>query len=241
MQGQAEILSLLRLMRPQQSVFHKIRVGTKGDGGYVLPNDLQDISAVISLGIGGNASFDHYFAERSVPIFQYDHTIEGPPITHENFHFHKIEWAGADGPNSASLENMLLRHNLLENNDIILKFDTEGAEWNAFGHLQDNSLKYFRIIVCELHSLHHLQKIEFLQNARNVLMRLTRDHTVVHLHANNCCGITLIEGVPVPTVVELTLLRNDRSDFSTSKAPIPGPLDYPSMSDRPDIVLTPFS
>jgi hypothetical protein len=63
---------------------------------------------------------------------------------------------------------------------------------------------------------------------------------VVHLHANNCCGFSLIEGVPVPAVLELTLLRKDRSTFSPCDDPIPGPLDYPNMNDRPDLVLRSF-
>ena len=52
--------------------------------------------------------------------------------------------------------------------------------------------------------------------------------------------LSIIEGIPLPAVIELTLLRNDRSKFSLSKSPIPGPLDFPNMKDRPDLILNPF-
>jgi hypothetical protein len=238
---QNEVLTLMKLLRPYRSNYRKIRLGTSGDGGYVLPDDIGGISAVLSIGVGVDVSFDESFALKGVPIFQYDHTVDGPPVVNEHFHFHKIAWGPADDPNTSTLQTMISRHGLLNNFDSILKFDTEGAEWSAFGDASADQLKHFRIITCELHGLNSLYNPEFLVECRQLMRRLTQNHTVVHLHANNCCGMTLIEGVPVPAVVEVTLLRNDRSSFAVSIDPIPGPLDFPSMADRPDFVLTAFS
>jgi hypothetical protein len=36
----------------------KRRVGAEGDGGYICPDAFEDVDGVISVGIGGDASFD---------------------------------------------------------------------------------------------------------------------------------------------------------------------------------------
>lgn len=241
MPGQIDVLSVLRMMLPQRSRFPKIRLGSLADGAYVLPDDLDGITDVLSIGVGGEVSFDLALAERGATIHQYDPTVPGPPVAHERFHFHAEAWSHQDGDGCISLGGMMERHGLFRSNDLILKFDTEGAEWQSFRSVTVEQLKHFRIIACELHGLHNLMHTHVWEEVRYLLTLLTHHHTVVHLHANNCCGIHMLDGVPVPAVVELTLLRNDRSDFTPSDEPIPGPLDYPNMSDRPDIVLRAFS
>lgn len=229
------------MLRPLQSRFRKVRIGSLADGGYVLPDDLDGISDLLSIGIGEEVSFDVHFARTGVPVYQYDPTVPGPPVSHERFVFHKTAWAPQDDANGKTLASMIRDHGLSGTADAILKFDTEGAEWACMHAMSADLLKHFRIIACELHGFNSLGNPALLAQVRQTLNVLTRHHTVVHLHANNCCGISLVEGVPVPAVVELTLLRNDRSDFHPSLEAIPGPLDFPNMPDRPDLVLNPFA
>jgi len=237
---QSEIISITKKLKPFNSEFKKIRIGTLGDGGYVLPNDLLSISSLLSIGIGSEVSFDLHFAKLGVPIYQYDPTVEAPPISHPNFEFHKIAWGEVNNDSTRTLETMNKIHRLDETHDAILKFDTEGAEWNTIPFIDINILKNYRIIVCELHGMSSIGNDTFRKTVEKTMKILTNSHTVVHLHANNCCGIHIVEGIPIPAVVELTLLRNDRSDFSTYQSPIPGPLDFPSMRDRPELILSPF-
>jgi hypothetical protein len=240
MSSQAKILSLLQHIQPRNSTFAKTRIGSLGDGGYVLPNDLCGISHVLSIGIGNEVSFDLHFAELGVPVYQYDPSVAGSPVPHSKFDFNRCAWGEVDSEQSITLNRMLDTHGLTQTNDAILKFDVEGAEWPAMRVVSVDMLKHFRVIVCELHALNNLANAAFLDQARELFTVLTAHHTVVHLHANNCCGMSLVEGIPVPAVLELTLLRNDRSKFSPCLDAIPGPLDYPNMTDRPDLVLNPF-
>ena len=240
MTTQTDILAVSKLLRTHNSKFPKIRIGSLGDGGYVLPDDLSNLSSVLSIGIGYEDSFDLHFAKQGIPIYQYDHTVESAPAQHENYHFNKMAWGSEDTPTSCSLQSMIMQHGLTKTNDAILKFDTEGAEWDSIPKTNSDIFKYFRIIVCELHGLTSIANSNFREQVRQTLQLLLQHHTLVHLHANNCCGIGLVEGVPLPAVVELTLLRNDRSVFTPSSDPMPGPLDFPNMLDRPELILSPY-
>jgi hypothetical protein len=238
MTNQSEVLSIIKMIRPKKSTFRKVRIGSLSDGGYVLPDDLDGIDSLLSLGVGDEVSFDLHFLKKGIPVYQYDPTIDSSPSDNaDSFIFHKIAWASHDSIGGRSLSSMVQQHEIFNSDRGILKFDTEGAEWECIPTTSEHTLKHFRIIVCELHGLNSLGNGELRRKIRETLGLLTRNHTVMHLHANNCCGITLVEGVPVPAVVELTLLRNDRSEFTTCNEAIPGPLDYPNMNDRADLVL----
>lgn len=232
---QVQILSLLKMLAPQDPEMTKIRVGSCGDGGYVLPDDLNFIDNVLSIGIGNEDSFDYFFADKKIPVTQYDHTVDGAVHSHEFYKFNKISWDSVDADNSRTLETMMQLGNLKLSCNGILKFDVEGAEWECIPKINPDLLKHFRIIVCELHGLTSVNNNEHREIVRKTLEILTSNHTVVHLHANNCCGISVIEGIPIPAVVEITLLRNDRSKFTPTKSTIPGPLDFPNMADRPEL------
>jgi len=237
---QSEILSIMKMLAPNDPEMGKVRVGSLGDGGYVLPNDLDDIESVLSIGIGDEDSFDLHFAKKNIPVFQYDHTVESAASAHNNYYFHKIAWDPIDSESTRSLATMIKAHGIDKSQNGILKFDTEGAEWDCMPDISSEILQHFRIIICELHGLTSIGNYKHLETVRKTLQLLTRHHTAVHLHANNCCGLSIVEGIPIPAVIELTLLRNDRSNFKPSTSPIPGPLDFPSLNDRPDLVLTPF-
>ncbi len=238
---QTEVLAVSRMLKPFKCTYRKVRVGSLGDGGYVLPDDLSNINSLLSIGIGSEVSFDLHFAQLGVPIFQYDPTVEGPPVNHPNFQFHKIAWGAEDNEATRTLAAMNQIHSFNQTHDAILKFDTEGAEWDTLPHIHPDILKSYRIIVCELHGMTSIGNDQFRKVVEKTLRVLTQSHTVIHLHANNCCGISVVEGVPIPAVVELTLLRNDRSEFTPCTDPIPGPLDFPNMSERPDLILNPYA
>ena len=77
---QSEILSLLKMLAPNDPEMGKVRVGSLGDGGYVLPDDLDQIDSVLSIGIGNEDSFDLHFAKKNIPIIFYFNGV------HEDYH-----------------------------------------------------------------------------------------------------------------------------------------------------------
>lgn len=232
------IKAVLKSMQPMDCQQGKVRIGSLGDGGYVLPNDLEGIDQVVSIGIGSEVSFDLAFAQRGARIVQFDHTVEAPPQTHENFEFHKLAWAAESSDSAKSLIDICSENEILNTNNALLKFDVEGAEWPCLRNVNSDILKHFRIITCELHGLNNLANDGYLFGVWTVLNKLNLNHQVVHFHINNCCGVSFLDGVLVPNTVELTLLRRDRSIFSASLDQIPSSLDFPNMLGREDIRFT---
>ncbi len=72
------LLSVIRPLTPVR--FSKIRIGNQpGDGGYVMVADWEDVVGAVSIGIGGDVSWDLAIAERGIDVYQYDHTVASPP------------------------------------------------------------------------------------------------------------------------------------------------------------------
>jgi hypothetical protein len=239
---QQDVLNTLQLLRPWSTRrIGKVRVGNDYDGGYVLPSIALDSDAVVSIGVGHDVSFDMIMAQRGARILQFDHTVEKPPTSHPNFIFEKKGWAAETTGEFLGFDAIVQRLEALQPKRTLLKFDVEGAEYAALPAVRPQDLARFEVIACELHDLGRLAEPAFHQRFRQVLELLNAGHTPVHLHANNYAGVVLVEGIPIPSVLELTLLRSDLDSFPTvSNEPMPGPLDRPNHPGRADICLNPF-
>ncbi len=239
---QAEIVEFLNLLRPYHMASdHKVRIGGDADGGYVMPSMALKSTAVVSIGIGDQVSFDAELADRGAVVLQYDHTIPGAPMAHRNFRYHKLGWGAKDEGELRCLASMMSGIDWDEARYPILKFDTEGAEWSCLAAATSADLQRFAVIAGEFHGFHNLVNRGVHDAMKAVFEKIRRTHLPVHLHANNATGIRLVLGVPVPPLLEITFVRKDLAVFAGhSTEPIPGPLDRPNMADRPDICLRPF-
>jgi hypothetical protein len=240
--SQQEIIELLALLRPYALASdHKVRIGGDADGGYVMPSSARQSNAVVSIGIGDQVSFDAELADLGATVLQFDHTIPGAPLVHERLRFHRQGWGALDEGPLLSLHTMMQGIDWPQARHPILKFDTEGAEWDALAATESSDLARFEVIAGEFHGFHNLNHRSVYERIRTVLEKIRCTHWPVHLHANNATGIRLVQGVPVPPLMEVTFMRRDAAEFAGfCHEPIPGPLDRPNMADRPDICLRPF-
>ena len=229
------------MLQPYTASIPKTRVGALTDGGYVVNDDLAGLDGVVSIGIGNEVSFDMELAQLGAPVFQYDPTVDRPPLAHPRFAFRKLGWAKYDSETTRSLATMLSENQAPpDSRDLLLKFDVEDAEWGALDGLDPGLLDRFRIIVGEFHWLQRLRDDAFFEIAWRTFSLLTRHHVVTHLHANNTTGAEMVEGLFIPRLLEISLLRRDRATFTRSLDPIPSALDRPNNPALPDIVLSPF-
>lgn len=237
------VASVLRLMAPVSVVgFSKCRVGASNDGGYVMLDDLRPVEIAYSLGIGPDVSWDLDMAERSVDIYQYDHTVAATPVTHPRFRHFQIGITHDDSlsPDLNRLDTILRRNGHAQRRDMVLKIDIEGHEWDALDALDDAVLGQFRQIVAEFHGLQLLGMPQFRQRAHRLFSRLRQQFEVIHVHGNNFSGMPDVDGIPVPDCIEVSLVRKDLYSFAPSAEVFPGQLDLANDSSRPDLALGSF-
>ena len=64
-----------------------IRIGAGGDGGYLIPDDLDGIEYCFSPGVNTTAAFEEELAARNIGSFLADHSVSAPPLVRPEFVF----------------------------------------------------------------------------------------------------------------------------------------------------------
>jgi hypothetical protein len=237
----SEIGAALEPLIPQDCGHPLIRVGGAGDGGYLLPDDLDGIEACFSPGTNNFKNFEDQLAKsHGIKSFMCDFTSDPEKLRTpliEGLQTFEKKWLDVTPlPDNLDI-NQWVADNTSPSSDNILQIDIEGAEYRNLLHATVDTLSRFRIIVIELHALYLLNESSFLRGIFEPIMRkLARQFTCCHVHGNNCCGTTDFgDGWNVPRVLELTFLRNDRVRASDAKLLIPNPMDDLNMRRNPPI------
>ena len=207
---QRQVRAALGLLTPKKArSFAKARIGGKCDGGYVMLDDLEPSGGIAySLGVGPDVTWDMDMASRGWTVHQYDHTVAMPPSHHENFTFHKIGIAGNDTTaNLRRLDTLMKENGSIGRTDNILKIDIEGHEWASLDVMNVGFFGHFKQIVAELHWLDHLHSERFINLYTRVIGNICITHQCIHVHANNYADFTIVSGIPLSPVIEITLVR----------------------------------
>ncbi len=218
----------------------KLRVGGMRDGGYVMLDDFGTAGAAYSLGVGGDVSWDLEMADYGLTVHQFDHTVPGPPMQHPSFQFQKKGIGAVDDGEFVSISSAIHANGHANRRDLILKIDIECAEWEALDATPDKDIERFEQIVAEFHGFLRIGEQQWREMTQRVLGRLFRSHAAYHVHANNWADFQIIEGVPVPDVLEVSYVRRDRAIVTPSTEFFPTHFDLPCHPDRPEIVLGSF-
>ena len=196
--------SLVTYLRPIILEVDKLkRYGSVADGGYMIPiNAVNNSKFLISGGIEANNEFEIELASLGIVGIQVDNSIDKPPKSHKNLTFKRATLGGSGG---VLIDDLLKSFNPTSQG--VLKLDIEGSEYETLSQVE--SFTRFTTIVLELHNLHKIVDDQFWEVLRNILEKLSKSHSVVFLTPNNCCGFSIIGGVPIPNVLEVTWARND--------------------------------
>lgn len=229
----------IEMLRPVVTEHPLIRVGGDADGGYLVPDDLEGISACFSPGVSDSSDFEDDLVRRvPMPCFLADGSVNNPPLNNPLFNFDKIFIGTNKGDNHISFADWVTsRVNLAEHNDMLLQMDIEGAEFDVIINTDADIWQNFRIILVELHFLDRIFSRGFEDIYASLFAKLTKYHHVVHLHPNNCCGMLEHKGVEVPRVLEVTLIRKDRCTVKSQYVTLPHPLDRDNVATNPTIVM----
>ena len=233
----SRILNVLDLLKPVKTRFELVRLGGDSDGGYLVPNDLQGISACFSPGVSDTASFEEAMIEREVPCFLADASVKGSPFLHNLIDFEPMFLDASDSAETMTLRTWVDAKSDPTDCNLLLQMDIEGHEWPVLLDASPELLNRFRIIVIELHHLDRIFDAAFLSIIGSCLKKLGAIFHVVHCHPNNASGLLTHGDISVPPLLEVTFLRRDRSEDFGSVSDFPHPLDQANLPELPDLIL----
>jgi hypothetical protein len=203
------LLNFLNRIKPLPTSHKLIRLGSSGDGGYLIPDDLDGVSSCFTAGVGGNVDFEFELANKGIKCFMADYSVEKPPLYHSNFFFNKTFIGTANYENYTKFEDWFKKNSDLK--DHILKIDIEGDEYNLLSSITEEDFLKMRIIIFEIHNFSNiLNPLGFLL-IKLIFDKLQRNHMIVHVNANNISPpIKFSKKLVLHDQLEITLLRKDR-------------------------------
>jgi hypothetical protein len=231
----ADVAALITDLRPVKNSMGLQRFGPLGDGGYLMPDDLDGVVACISPGVSTEAGFDREIAERGIDVYLADASISRIPIFHKRFHFLQKFFDAYNSENTIMIDDYCSA--VSGDGDLILQMDIEGAEYRVLTSASDNLLHRFRIMVIEFHDMGHLFSRAAFREMSSVFRKLRRTHEVVHIHPNNVATSLKIGALDIPLLLEFTFYRKDRDSFEQGTAQFPHPLDFDNVPGNASLVL----
>jgi len=234
-----DLRKFFKRLAPMSPVKPLIRVGPDGDGGYLIPDDLEGITACFSPGVSMVSGFELKCAARGMDVFMADASVNAPADTHPKFRFLKNFIGSYTKDEFITMEGWIEAMQPDENGDWIFQIDIEGAEFEVLQNLPERYLRKFRIIAIEFHMLDYLFDYQFFKMADRVFGKLLNQHTCVHIHPNNAGSVVSAGGITIPKIIEFTFYRNDRGITDQPLKQFPHPLDFDNEPDYPLITLPP--
>ena len=232
-----QIKSLLKALAPRTTDKPLIRFGPTDDGGYLVLDDLDDISCCFSPGVSTVSGFEVDCAARNMDVFMADASVDGPPDSHPRFHFLKNFIGAVNRDPFITMEEWVKMVQPDPSTDWMLQIDIEGSEYEVFLNMPTHILRKFRSIVVEFHFLDYLFDAAFFMLASRVFERLLEGHACVHIHPNNVDNVVSSGDISIPKVMEFTFHRRDRIQVGPPATRFPHPLDSDNREGERTVIL----
>ena len=217
-----------------------IRVGGEGDGGYLVPNILKNISYCYSPGVSFTASFEKELSEKyNIKSFMIDASVNKPPLSDSNFQFLPKYLGSLTDNKFITLSDWLYETTGSNELGKILQMDIEGGEYDVLIFEDSKTLASFSTIIIEFHFMENLFQKDFLRMVSSIFEKIYKYFSICHVHPNNFCGIAELDGIKVPSVMEITFIRNDYLEECSNNENIvlPNKLDRKNSKNREDLIM----
>jgi hypothetical protein len=201
-----------------------VRIGGEGDGGYLVPDEFENIKACFSPGVGDTFHFESELSKKGIPSFLADGTIRDIKNHDPLIKFLRKNLSSRSGENEISLQKWV-ESCVPKQGDLILQMDIEGAEYSVLTVSDSDLLRRFRIIVIEFHNLDRLWDSEMFSIIDAIFEKLIEYFNIVHVHPNNSRAPLRRGRFSSHPVVEVTFLRKDFCIGPRETILMPHPLD----------------
>jgi hypothetical protein len=228
-----DVLALIQRLRPLDCGTDLIRIGGEGDGGYLVPNDLEGIEYCFSPGVSTVSDFEDRLADLHIKSFLADYSVARPPVVRPEMVFDKKFLGASDREPYMTLASWKDKYLKGHQGDLLLQMDIEGFEYEVILNTPDELLNQFRILVIEFHDLERLFDPFCFPLLSSSFGKLLQFFDVVHIHPNNYCGTLKRRGVEIPLLMEFTFLNKRRVSSTTPQLVFPHPLDRDNTSRKP--------
>lgn len=179
-----DVVSLIRKLHPVKTAIPLIRLGSQKDGGYLVPDDFENVLACFSPGVGLKSEFELDCLSRGMKVFLADKSVEKTAVNNANLEFIKKYMCPYTNEDFITINDWIEGAIGENQEDIIIQMDIEGFEYSCLLNLSERLLKQSRIIVFKFHNLHKLWNKEFFKIAKLTFDKLLLHHNCVHIHPN---------------------------------------------------------
>lgn len=239
----SEVKSFINRFRNNYVSLNLTRIGDDGDGAYLMPNILEDVSHCFSPGVSDIANFEAELSKTyGIKSFMADASVSQPPFFDENFDFIKKFIGSRTYDDFITLSDWMNSSLDGTERDLILQMDIEGGEYDVLTFESEAILNRFSVMLFEFHSLQGIFDRNFLKMITAIFEKIYSNFSICHVHPNNCCGIASQNGISVPKVIEVTFIRKDlvQNFVSNDELSLPHKLDKKNVLDKEDIKMPEF-
>lgn len=230
------VTSLIKSLHPVQTDKQLVRLGPDHDGGYLVPDDLKNIKACFSPGVGRMSNFELSCLEYGMQLYLADKSVDGPGVAHKDLNFLKKFVGPINNDDYTTLDDWVNSSIDNQEEDLMLQMDIEGFEYVTILNTSEHLLKRFRVIIIEFHNLHKLWNREFFLTTNLAFQKLLQNHYCVHIHPNNISAPYIQDGIEIPSVAEFTFIRKDRGDVLAYRKDFPHKLDKDNTPNTPVVL-----
>ena len=219
-----------------KSPYEKIRIGRENDGGYLIcniPNVKYDL--ILCGGINDDTSFEDDLLNRNplLTCYGFDGTINTSPSNNVRFNFIKKNIAAQNTDTTANLHSYLEKYN-----NIIVKMDIEGGEFDWLNSLTTDHMNNISQMVIEFHFIQPYGT-PLTKERLSIFKNINKTHTLLNFHGNNNAGIQNKDylGYEIPAVFECLYVNKKyiTKDLELNNELIPLPLDQVNNKSLSDI------
>ena len=141
-----------------------IRIGGNSDGGYLLPNILENIKYCFSAGVGNVSTFEKELSQNyQIKSFMADASVQSPPMNDDNFLFTPKFLGSKTKDTFITLSDWILESLDGDTASKILQMDIEGSEYDVLTLESAEALAQFDSMIIEFHGLHNIFQRDFFR------------------------------------------------------------------------------
>ena len=210
---------------------HKlIRIGADSDGGYLIPDILDQIEYCFSAGVGNTSSFEDHLSKFKIQSFLVDGTVN----YNGKHNFIKKNLNSFNDENNITLQTWVNDKIKDKSNDkLLLQMDIEGSEIEVLYESDINFLERFKCIIIEFHHFTEIINLLSLKIYSDIFNKILKTHYICHIHPNNAGGKMFINGIDIPNVLEITFVNKKVAKYVKKiEYNLPHPLDKNNVQNH---------